>query len=194
MSPILYSVLSFPKESQVFLTNLSPLVYYFFPGRVKYPVPKNSNYQFAPVLIAITPAEAAAAPPGAIDSWLLFTDAFASPFLGPHRTPPVGLPQPPLGPFMANSGLSLNLNNAYSVNSEMYAPIKYLRGGRGKSAVPARCSWPLTGPQVKSLGIHFCYCLRRLQKTFFCHPAALPSGGCLRVILWVKFSAEGRNC
>ena len=50
-------------------------------------------------LLANTPAEAAAAPPGAIDSWPLFTDAFASPFLGPHRTPPVGLPQPPLGLF-----------------------------------------------------------------------------------------------
>jgi len=29
------------------------------------------------------------------------------------------------------------------------------RGGRGKSAVPARCFWPLTGPLLPVIGIYF---------------------------------------
>jgi len=39
----------------------------------------------------------------------------------------------------------------------MYASINYLRGGGGKDAVPLHGVLPPTGPQINSLGIHFCH-------------------------------------
>jgi len=39
-------------------------------------------------------------------------------------------------------------------------------GGRGKSAVRARCFWPLTGPQEPALGTHFCLCCSFARASF----------------------------
>jgi hypothetical protein len=52
----------------------------------------------------------------------------------------------------------------------MYAPKKLVRGVRGKRAAPARCVWPVTGPQINFLGHTFllknkCYIADGKKKT-----------------------------
>ena len=55
-----------------------------------------------------------------------------------------------------------NQSCAFGIN---VCPIKYLRGGRGKDPVPRHGVFPLTGPPIKFLGIHFCG--ERIKVTFF---------------------------